>query len=77
MPRFNRERRVVELLRNGLAPLTIRSWDTPGVLAAGKAHGEALEHPARMEWDSHPPDIDRWKRLRQLKELDRRIIRRF
>jgi hypothetical protein len=51
VPRFNRERRLIELLRKGHAVLLFRSWDTPGVLAAGRAHAEALEHPARMEWD--------------------------
>jgi hypothetical protein len=59
MPRFNRERRVVELLRGGRAVLIIRSWDTPGVLAAGRAFADALEHPAQMKWDSTPPSVDR------------------
>ena len=54
MPKFNRERRVIEALRSGRAVLLIRVWDTPGVLAAGRAFADALEHPARTEWDSRP-----------------------
>jgi len=51
MPKFNRERRVIELLASGSAVLLFRSWDTPGVLAATKAFTDALEHPAGMNWD--------------------------
>jgi hypothetical protein len=53
MPRFNRERRVIELLQGGRAVLLFKSWDTPGVLAAGRAFADALEHPASMTWDTH------------------------
>jgi hypothetical protein len=60
MPRFNRERRVIELLRGCRAVLLIRSWDTPGVLAAGRAFADALEHPAQMKWDATPPSVDGW-----------------
>lgn len=70
MPKFNRERRVVELLKQGIAPLTIRSWDTAGVLAAGRAHGEAMEHPARMDWDDYPPDVQRWLDQIQVRQLE-------
>jgi hypothetical protein len=48
----------MELLEQGHAVLMFRSWDTRGVLAAGRAHGEALEHPAGMRWDSRPPAND-------------------
>jgi hypothetical protein len=65
LPRFNRERRLIELLRKGHAVLLFRSWDTPGVLAAGRAHGEALEHPAGMRWDSPPPAGDKDRRFKQ------------
>jgi len=51
MPKFNRERRVIELLRSGHAVLLIKTWDTPGVLVAGRAFADALEHPAAMRWD--------------------------
>jgi len=70
MPKFNRERHVVEVLRKGLAPLTIRSWDTPGVLAAGRAFANALEHPAGMVWDAKPPSVDAWKRLIQMSVME-------
>jgi hypothetical protein len=63
MPRFNRERRVIEVLRSGRASLTIRTWDTAGVLAASRAFTEALELPAGIRWDSSPPDVDRWRYL--------------
>jgi hypothetical protein len=56
VPKFNRERRIVELLRGGNAVLLIKSWDTPGVLAAGRAFADALEHPASMTWAAHPPE---------------------
>lgn len=52
LPTFNREKRVTELLRQGRAVLLIKTWDTPGVLAAGKGFIDALELPALTEWDS-------------------------
>jgi hypothetical protein len=58
MPRFNRERRVIELLRGGRAVLLIRSWDTPGVLAAGRAFADAIEHPPRTQWDPIPVSVE-------------------
>ena len=58
MPKFNRERRIVELLKGGNAVLVIKSWDTPGVLAAGRAFADALEHPASMTWDAPPEPLD-------------------
>jgi hypothetical protein len=61
MPRFNRECRVVEVLLGGSAVLLVKTWDSPGVLAAGRAIGEALEHPAAMRWDLKPPSIERWR----------------
>jgi len=70
MPKFNRERRVVELLRRRIAPLTIRSWDTAGVLAATRPFAEALEHPARMHWDQYPPEVERWLQQIQARELE-------
>jgi prophage antirepressor-like protein len=70
MPKFNRERRVVELLSRGIAPLTIRSWDTAGVLAASRAHAEAMEHPARMNWDQYPPEVERWLQQIRARELE-------
>src|SRR5213593_28553 len=60
MPTFNRARRVLELLEKGHAVLLIKSWDTPGVLSAGRAVANAIEHPASMEWDSRPPAVERW-----------------
>jgi hypothetical protein len=63
VPRFNRERKIAELLRSGRAPLTIRSWDTPGVLAAGLSFAEALEFPPNKPWDSTPPDVTYWRAL--------------
>jgi hypothetical protein len=61
VPRFNRERRIAELLRSSRAPLTIRSWDTPGVLAAGRAFAEALEFPPNMRWDTTPLNVEYWR----------------
>ena len=58
MPAFNRERRLAELLRTGHAVLLIQTWDTPGVLAAGKAFAEALGLPALIEWDSSASEED-------------------
>jgi hypothetical protein len=58
VPKFNRERRIVGLLKGGNAVLVIKSWDTPGVLAAGRAFADAFEHPASMTWDAHPEPLD-------------------
>jgi hypothetical protein len=52
VPRFNRENRVIAVLQSGRAVLLFKSWDTPGVLAAGRVFADALEHPAGMRWDS-------------------------
>jgi hypothetical protein len=54
MPRFNRERLVTTILKNGQAALVLRhfGWeDQAGVLVAGRRVGEALEHPAGFRWD--------------------------
>ena len=63
MPRFNRERRVIDLLKSGRAVLLFRSWDTPGVLPAGAMFAEALERPAMLHWDPRPPDPGHWRFL--------------
>jgi hypothetical protein len=52
VPRFNRESRVIAVLQSGRAVLLFKSWDTPGVLAAGRAFADALEQPAGTRWDS-------------------------
>jgi hypothetical protein len=76
MPRFNREKLVIALLRKNKGVLIQRSWDTPGVIAAGNRVGEALEHPAAMRWDPHPPNPEIWAFDRQLMIWRREAIRR-
>jgi hypothetical protein len=66
MPKFNREKLVVKLLRDGRAVLIQRSLDDPGVRGAGRRIGEALEHPFGMRWDPVPPDPRKWEFDRQL-----------
>jgi hypothetical protein len=57
MSKFNRERRVIDVLRSGRAVLVLgNTWDSPGVLAANRPFADALEHPARMRWDADPLD---------------------
>jgi hypothetical protein len=51
---------MIELLEEGSAVLLIMTWDTPGVIAAGRKIADAIEHPSQMEWDSSPPLVERW-----------------
>jgi len=40
--------------------LLIKTWDSPGVIPASRAVGEALEHPALIRWDPNPLDPKAW-----------------
>jgi len=59
MPKFNRERQLIGLLKAGHAVLLIKTWDTSGVLAAGRGFADALEHPARARWDPMPTSVSK------------------
>jgi hypothetical protein len=64
MPRFNRERLVTHILKNGYGVLLLRrfGWeDEAGVLVAGRRLGEALEHPAGLRWDERLADLRKSK----------------
>jgi hypothetical protein len=76
MPQFNRERLVIKLLRDGRGVLVQQSFDSSGVIAAGRCIAEALEHPSRMRWDPKPPSTDVWKWERDLVAIRREAIER-
>ena len=76
MPRFNREKLLLQVLNDGRAVLIQHSWDRPGVLGAGRKIGEALEHPADMRWDLTPPCPRLWEWENELVHIRREAIER-
>ena len=76
MPRFNKEKLVIRLLNDGRAVLLLHSWDSPGVVGAGREIGEALEHPAGMRWDHKPPCPRLWEWENELVHIRREAIDR-
>jgi hypothetical protein len=76
MPKFNRERLVIEVLHEGRAVLIQWSLDNPGVMVAGRRIGEALEHPFGMSWDPNPPCPAVWEWDRELLLIRREAIER-
>jgi|1186.fasta_scaffold343132_1 hypothetical protein len=76
MPRFNREKLAILLLREGRAVLLLDSLDTAGVCGAGRRIGEALEHPSDMRWDSKPPNSALWEWENELVHIRSEAIAR-
>ena len=76
MPKFNREKLAIQLLREGRAVLLLDSWDTAGVRGAGRSFADALEHPSDMHWDRKPPCPDLWAWENELVHIRREAIER-